>query len=97
MEHNHAAMTHQHGLQDECPRCKQQAERPGELDAENLRRIWGGTIITRTDMDAYNVLYRSAVLTQRLEEAYMYDLFGGLPQRVRERSEVNVWEHGGRA
>lgn len=67
--------THTHGLHDGCLRCAEHAERPTGLDGENLRRIWSGDIKTRMDMDAYNLLYRSVVLTQRLTEAFQYAEF----------------------
>lgn len=68
-EHNHTPMTHTHGIQDDCPRCAQYVERPTDLDAENLLRIWRGEHHTKLDVKAYDVLYRSVVLTQRVSEA----------------------------
>jgi hypothetical protein len=95
--HNHEAKTHTHGLQDDCPRCAEYVKEPHQLDGENMRRLWSGRILTKTDMQAYNALYRAAVLTQRLEEAFMYALVDGKPERVLERHDVDLWEHGGRA
>ena len=65
--------THQHGFDDECPRCQKYPTNLTDIDAENLRRIWSGSIITRTDMDVYNALYRAAVVHQRLVEAFHWD------------------------
>lgn len=96
-EHNHPPMTHAAGLQVGCPRCEQHAAEPTGLDADNLARIWRGEIHTALDMAAFNVLYRAAVTTQRLEEAFMYELVDGRPAKVRERSEVDIWKVGGRA
>ena len=96
--HNHGPVTHTEGLQDDCDRCAEMAEKPTDLDSENLKRIWSGTILTRLDMVAYNNLYRAAVVVQRLEEAFMYELGpDGMPRRVRERSEVELWKLGGKA
>ncbi len=73
--HNPHPDTHQHGFDDECARCQQYIANPTEVDAENLRRIWSGSIITQTDLAVYNVLYRSVVVTQKLVEAFQWEAF----------------------
>jgi len=70
MSHIYHPDTHTHGLCDECPRCEEHAATLTGLDAENLVRLWRGQLHTRTDVAAYNALYRSVVVTQRLGEAF---------------------------
>lgn len=99
--HTHPPMTHTHGLQDDCPRCAEYVERPTDLDAENLRRIWSGQIHTATDMKAYNALYRAAVLVQRLEEAWMWEDFDPSTMSIalfdpKPREEIDLFAVGGR-
>ena len=62
--------THTNGFDDDCPRCQQYPSKLYDIDSENLRRLWSGNIITQTDMDCYNALYRAAVISQNLESAF---------------------------
>jgi hypothetical protein len=102
--------THTEGLHDDCPRCAEHAAQPTGLDAENLRRIWSGDFKTRTDAEAYNVMYRSVVLWQRLVEAYQWEDFDGYRRKLRDEdfgeavrsfqpkpaSEIDLFRVGGR-
>ena len=67
--------THHSGIDDECPECQKYVDQPTQLDEENLRRIWSGTIITKRDMAVFNTLYRAVVLTQRLGSAFAWREF----------------------
>ncbi len=71
--------THTAGLHPDCPRCQAQAKQPTELDSANLRRIWRGEFHTRLDVEAFNVLYRSMVVAQRVSEAFQVAGLDGLP------------------
>lgn len=86
--------SHKHGLADDCPECQSHAKRPPELDAENLRRIWGGTIITKTDMDAFNLLYRSVVIVQKLGEAYAWEGFDEFMPGAEFGERITKFEPG---
>lgn len=73
MSHNHDAMTHTHGLQDDCPRCQQYADDPTLLDDANTIRLWRGDCHTALDRAAQSTLYRHAVVTQRLIASLTYE------------------------
>lgn len=101
-EHNHEAMTHTHGIQDDCPRCAEYVKEPTQLDATNLTRIWRGEHHTRSDVLAYDVLYRSVVITQRLAEAVAWrDFVHGVDSIVdfephAKPDQYALFEFGGR-
>lgn len=72
--HNHDAMTHAHGLQDDCPRCREYAADPTGLDDENMIRLWRGRCHTALDRQAQATLYRHAVMTQRVIGSFKFEL-----------------------
>jgi tRNA G46 methylase TrmB len=88
--------THTHGLDDACPRCAEYAERPTDLDAENMRRLWRGELHTATDMSVYNVLYAAAVLAQRMESAFRWEGHDMDNPPTLDNSFVELFEVGGR-
>ena len=100
--HDHPPMTHTHGLQDGCPRCQQYVERPTDLDAENLNRIWRGDHHTALDVQAYNALYRAVVITQRLAEAVAWRDFDPATESILDHTphpkpdQFTLFEFGGR-
>lgn len=108
-QHNHDGYTAHDGLFDDCPRCAEKVKRPTELDGGHLRRIWSGSILTRTDMDVFNALYRAVVITQRLIEAFQWEDFDSfMPgaefgdrimafEPAERRDPFTLFEVGGRA
>lgn len=88
--------SHHSGLNDECQACQSNADTPGiSLDADNLLRIWSGTIITKTDMRAYNNLYRSVNAALGLLDAI--DRIEDPNGETRKRISRMFYDHGGKA
>ena len=85
--------SHRAGLADGCPRCEYHANNLLTLDADNLLRIWSGTIITKTDMVAYNNLYRSVNHSLSLLDA-ISRLNGDDWFKV---AQTAFYDHGGKA
>ena len=95
MGHTSHPDSHHSGLADGCPRCESHAQNLLSLDADNLLRIWSGTIITRTDMVAYNNLYRAVNQSLGLLSAIdrIEDETAGKFEMVRDM----FYDHGGKA
>jgi len=61
--------SHENGLADGCPRCEEHAQRPEDnLDAQNVRRLMSGDLITALDMVAYGHLKTIQTKGRWLEE-----------------------------
>lgn len=101
--HDHPPMTHTHGLQPDCARCQQYVERPTDLDATNLNRIWRGDLKTTLDVKAFDALYRAVVITQRLSEAVAWRDFDPEVESIAEHTphpkpdQFTLFEFGGRS
>ena len=85
--------SHHSGLADDCHRCKAHAEDLFSLDADNMLRIWSGTIITKTDMVAYNNKYRAVNQSLGLLDA-ISRLNGDDWFRTAQKA---FYDHGGKA
>lgn len=70
--HNHAPMTHTHGLQSGCPRCAQYVDDPLQLDETNLRRVWANPQ-TQLDHAVQGKLYDALVKAQRVISAFQFE------------------------
>lgn len=70
--HNHPQMTHEHGLQSDCPRCEQYVADPLQLDETNLRRVWQKPQ-TQLDRQVQAKLYSALVTAQRVISSYQFE------------------------
>lgn len=50
--------SHTHGLDPSCPRCREHAEHPEEMDKKNIRRLLEGHTYTELDVYAADRLRR---------------------------------------
>lgn len=85
--------SHHSGLADGCPRCMSHAEDLFSLDADNMLRIWSGTIITKTDMVAYNNMYRAVNQALYL----LRSIPDAVEDGVYEKTQRMFYDHGGKA
>ncbi len=69
-DHELGMSSQTHGLISGCPRCEELSKDPEYLDETNLKRIWSGFHKSPLDLTAYNILYRSTVLSQKLGHAF---------------------------
>jgi len=70
--HNHHPAIREHGLQDDCPRCREHAKEPwATLDAGNLLDLAGRTEIWMRDEDDISPRSENEATAMRLMEAHI--------------------------
>jgi len=93
--HNHQTELFE-GLVDECPRCMQYQTDPTQLDDEQTRRLWRGEWKTNLDIKTFDVLYRAAVLSQRIQQAFFWEGCSINDKPIGDFQDIRLFEIGGR-